>query len=262
MNNVIITTLIIEVTRRCNMSCPHCMRGDAQDIDIDLSILDKYLSNFKNGYVREILFTGGEPSLNPEAIRFTLEKVKEYNISVEFYSMITNGKNFSDDIIDVVNSRDNFWVLLSLDIFHDTITDDDYDKLSRIKNLLSKEYNAGETDDPNMSIRKMGRAFKNNLGRVTFPIDRLIFSNFKDNIVLVSNLVCTCYGDILKDCNYSFDDIDWINGIKLCDYDCDIIQIIRDEYEVSRKYVLAEIQDKGNKVYQFIEYLKNSGVEL
>ena len=62
MNNVLFNTIIIETTRRCNMACPHCIRGDAQNMDIDLYILDTFLSNFKDGYIREILFTGGEPS--------------------------------------------------------------------------------------------------------------------------------------------------------------------------------------------------------
>ena len=38
LSKVIFNTVIIEVTRRCNMSCPHCLRGDAQNVDMDLYI--------------------------------------------------------------------------------------------------------------------------------------------------------------------------------------------------------------------------------
>ena len=30
-----LNSMAIEVTRRCNMACPHCLRGEAQGINID-----------------------------------------------------------------------------------------------------------------------------------------------------------------------------------------------------------------------------------
>ena len=39
--DISIDSLVLEITRRCNMSCEHCMRGEAQNIDMDLSIIDK-----------------------------------------------------------------------------------------------------------------------------------------------------------------------------------------------------------------------------
>lgn len=27
-------SLVVEITRRCNMKCPHCLRGNAQRVDI------------------------------------------------------------------------------------------------------------------------------------------------------------------------------------------------------------------------------------
>ena len=31
---IYVESLVIEVTRRCNMRCEHCLRGDAQNLDI------------------------------------------------------------------------------------------------------------------------------------------------------------------------------------------------------------------------------------
>ena len=262
MNNVLFNTIIIETTRRCNMACPHCIRGDAQNVDIDLYILDTFLSNFKNGYIREILFTGGEPSLNPEAIQFTLEAVKKYNITVQYFSMITNGKNFTNKMIDIINSTRNFGVMLSLDSFHDTLTDRDYKQLSRIANILSKEYNSGESENPDNSIRRVGRAKENNIGRDVDLKDEFIFSSYHDNIVLASQLVCTCYGEVLKDCNYSFHDSDMICALKFCEYDDDIISMLKEEANNNYMYNLAEIPDKGSKMYKFFEFLRNSGIKI
>jgi len=33
-------SLAIETTRRCNMKCAHCFRGDAQNVDIDYQHID------------------------------------------------------------------------------------------------------------------------------------------------------------------------------------------------------------------------------
>lgn len=262
MSKIIFNTVIIEVTRRCNMRCPHCLRGDAQNIDIDLEILDRFLSNFKDGFIREMLFTGGEPSLNPEAIKFTLDTIKKYNITVQYFTMITNGKNFSNEIVSIVNSAGNFGVLLSLDSFHDKLTDEDYKQLSRVKNIMSKEYNSGESENPEHSIRRIGRAKENNIGRITDVEDDLIFSSYHNNYILVSHLVCTCLGDVLKNCNYSFYDDDILSALVLCDYDDDIQGILQEEAKNSYIHSLEGIVEKGSLIYKFFNFLRLSGVRI
>lgn len=39
--------VFIEVTRRCNMCCAHCLRGDAESIDIQEKYIDAFLDNFE-----------------------------------------------------------------------------------------------------------------------------------------------------------------------------------------------------------------------
>ena len=34
-------SLILEVTRRCNMCCAHCLRGEAENIDMQKETIDK-----------------------------------------------------------------------------------------------------------------------------------------------------------------------------------------------------------------------------
>lgn len=36
---IYVNYLAIEVTRRCNMKCEHCLRGDAQNLDISTAVL-------------------------------------------------------------------------------------------------------------------------------------------------------------------------------------------------------------------------------
>ena len=252
MNKFIFDIVIIEVTRRCNMSCPHCLRGDAQNVDMDLYILDKFLSNFKNSYIREILFTGGEPSLNPEAIQFTLEAVKKYNITVQFFIMITNGKHISAELINIINSAENFNIAVSQDIYHDLLTEDDYKQLEKINGVYSKSFNARNT-----RILNIGRAKKNNIGDSESNNKHLIFSEYCGYHVIVGGIVCTCLGDVLESCDYSFDNA---YKSKICEYDDDLFPVLGG---LQRKFAsLESICFTGKKMYKFFEYLKKKGIEI
>ena len=62
INEINTQQLILEVTRRCNMACEHCMRGDAQDMDMDIGLIDKALSSVSD--IGCMTFSGGEPTLN------------------------------------------------------------------------------------------------------------------------------------------------------------------------------------------------------
>ena len=60
-----IQNLAIEVTRKCNIKCAHCLRGDSQNKDIDLKYIDILLDQVN--YIGHFCPTGGEPSLNIKA---------------------------------------------------------------------------------------------------------------------------------------------------------------------------------------------------
>lgn len=254
---MIFNTVIIEVTRRCNMSCPHCLRGDAQNIDIDLYILESFLSSLSGSYARELLFTGGEPSLNPKAIRKAIELTRKYNIIVGDFTMISNGKGYTNEVINVINSVPNFWVDISLDSYHSKLSDRDYEQLSKVRNLLSKENNA---TDGNI-LWKLGKADENNIGDYQDLRDYMRFSVYHDNLILLTNLVCTCNGDVLKDCNYGFHD-DSICQLRLCDYDDDIISEIESEVGDSGMYRLETMSKIGSIMYKFFEQLKKRGINI
>ena len=97
MSQIVFDTLCLEITRRCNMACKHCLRGDAQLVDITHEIIDKALENVTE--INNIVFTGGEPSLNIEAMRYTLDKCEEDGIFVGAFYVVTNGKQVEFDFI-------------------------------------------------------------------------------------------------------------------------------------------------------------------
>ena len=64
--------LTLEVTRRCNMNCAHCLRGDAQCLDMSKEVVDKVLQDID--YISFLFFTGGEPSLNIPIMDYFLSR--------------------------------------------------------------------------------------------------------------------------------------------------------------------------------------------
>lgn len=89
----------IEVTRKCNQNCDgFCMRGDKQNLDINLEYIDKFLDN-EFILVDSLIFSGGEPSLNDKAISYAIDKIVEENIPVLSVSLVTNGLKYSEGLV-------------------------------------------------------------------------------------------------------------------------------------------------------------------
>ena len=99
MKKVCLAHLALEITRRCNMSCAHCLRGGAQRKDIDFNIISSLLSRVKE--IQSLVFTGGEPTLNVSAMRYTLDYCKSHGIKVSQVWLATNGKRVTDEFLDV-----------------------------------------------------------------------------------------------------------------------------------------------------------------
>lgn len=89
MDSVYIRNFSIEVTRRCNMACSHCMRGNAMTLDISHAYIRNMLSRVRA--VHNINITGGEPSLNVKAMRYLLSHLKHREIHVDRFYIVTNG---------------------------------------------------------------------------------------------------------------------------------------------------------------------------
>ena len=58
--------LLLEVTRQCNMACRHCMRGDAENLSMSDTIIDRIFRDTRK--IGHLCLTGGEPSLAPRVI--------------------------------------------------------------------------------------------------------------------------------------------------------------------------------------------------
>ena len=93
------TSLMIELTRKCNLSCKHCMRGDAQDVTITREIIDTIFENV--GDCSRFSFTGGEPLLALDELEYFVDRIIESGYNTNVIDLVTNGTVMDRRIMDV-----------------------------------------------------------------------------------------------------------------------------------------------------------------
>lgn len=98
VEKVIFGELCLEITRRCQLKCAHCMRGDAQDIDMPEEIIDSILDQCAG--IFSVFFTGGEPTMNIEGMDYFLREVQRRNIPLGQLSFVTNGVSIPESMKD------------------------------------------------------------------------------------------------------------------------------------------------------------------
>lgn len=82
-------TLFFEITRKCNLKCKHCFRGDAQNVSMNKEIIDKTLDQV--GYCYHFVMTGGEPFLEPEIINYLIDGIIKRKLRFLGFSVVVNG---------------------------------------------------------------------------------------------------------------------------------------------------------------------------
>ncbi len=104
MNKLYAENISIEITRRCNMACAHCMRGDAEDTDIDHRHIRNLLKHFSAHpplqHYRRRTFT------QSRAIFYILKQLKNFDIRVDYFDVVTNGSlsSISQAFIDTCSA--------------------------------------------------------------------------------------------------------------------------------------------------------------
>jgi hypothetical protein len=82
--------LILEITRRCNMQCLHCMRGNAQRLDMTPAIVDRVFSQVES--VSGLCLSGGEPSLAVPVVEEVTAAIRRHRVEVNNFYIVSNGK--------------------------------------------------------------------------------------------------------------------------------------------------------------------------
>lgn len=195
-----IASLVIELTRRCNQACIHCMRGDAQNVDITKEMIDNLFKNDDHEIVKihSLIFTGGEPFLNKEIYIYIINYIISNKIEVEFFSMYTNGLVYDEEIMTTLADFEKYCftsVICKIDQFHQLLPDN-----------LVQMYLNGNSPVKYMiqnlnpyEIVNFGRARENNLGEKIYSnlIEETFWktNNYKLDIMYIDDIVYiqNCY---------------------------------------------------------------------
>jgi hypothetical protein len=205
----VVNNLVIEVTRRCNMCCDHCLRGDAQALDLDIQYVKRLFA--KISYIDSITFTGGEPSLVPHIIEAVLSEAKRRKIGIGNFYIATNAKEVSDKFLLVLlklwtycESNEISSVAVSNDGHHD-YDEEGFKKLSALRFVGKKQEEDDELYSAD-SIIKAGRAAWN------YPCTRRLYMSQYEvadsSIAGDAELYLNCQGNLIGNCNLSYEQQD------------------------------------------------------
>ena len=232
--------LLLEVTRKCNMKCAHCLRGDGDETSMNDNLLRNIFRNITQ--VGTLTFSGGEPSLVPEVLTSALRIAKRYKIEINQVYVVTNGRDISNKFIGACNGwhrycfessvrlpdfcdlEDSYkairWnnhqdepigchVALSMDIYHDDIPKESLLKLLTLPHLETSKYEPSPDDD---WLIRSGRADWNGLGHAPAFRTEEINMDVPDEItadtgpVWTEQLYIAADGAVMADCNLSYRD--------------------------------------------------------
>jgi len=196
--------LIIEVTRRCNTSCDHCLRGESENKIVSYTAMKDVILQYS--YIDCITFTGGEPSLNPEAIDEFINICKYNGIAVGSFYIATNGKVASDkfmlSMMKLYNYCDNFEDgISSLSISNDQFHSCNSDTVEKLK-VFSFTRMKGEITHP---ISEGYYADYYGDGRENIE-ESLEYLNFDESYLNVNDVYVylNCDGNVVLGCDWSY----------------------------------------------------------
>lgn len=206
-----ISELMIEVGRKCNMKCDHCLRGDAQDVEINTDYVDKLLENIRQ--IDSLTITGGEPFLYPDAVHRILTRIMDMNIPIGSFFIATNGTVLSMQIINDLmllyakcSDADMCELKISNDQFHRMYIDESDTLISDIlEELVFTQKEPGYDIEDDYLIAE-GRAALNTCAERK-PEDRINSITVSENETFINGMIyLNALGEILINCDLSYED--------------------------------------------------------
>jgi|WetSurSiteA1Bulk_404760.scaffolds.fasta_scaffold01514_2 organic radical activating enzyme len=205
--------VMFEITRFCNMACPHCIRGDSQRIRIKKDYINATLSQLS--LIGTMMFTGGEPALAIDLIDYTRETCQHYSVEVMNFWMATNGTIATNKFFDTIEKWVNYCsdneisgLRVSLDKYHDEIYNrSEFEEFIEYRGLqLALELN-GAPDDSSRLIGD-GRALDNYYTTRNVEHNMHLQSDGR----IEGSIYINAKGFVLSTCDISYDTADAKNS--------------------------------------------------
>lgn len=130
--NIVFEQVVFEVTRRCNLNCLHCAKGESQPVTMSKKIIDAAADQLQGHVIENLFLFGGEPTLAVDTIEYLIRKIIEKNIKIMSVTMSTNGSIRSEKMCELLN-RIGDYIASIYPEFYGTTYHDWLDQLDEIK---------------------------------------------------------------------------------------------------------------------------------
>jgi len=210
--------LVIEVTRKCNIRCDHCLRGDAQKSNMNLLYIDSLLNQVEE--IGTVVFSGGEPSMAVGVIEYFLTEVKRRGIGLGSFYIATNGIEVSEDFIMVCLKLYSYSyeksyckIDVSNDMFHQAEGGYNTELLDGLAFIGRKYEKEGYDFDNRTRLINEGRGSNYNTKNKAEGGQITTVEEFRDTQIYLN-----CKGNIISGCDWSYKSQDKPENI-LCQVD-------------------------------------------
>lgn len=209
INMVHFDSLMIEVTRKCNMHCDHCLRGDAQDNQFGCSMSEILCKQIYS--IERLTLTGGEPSLAADDIIFLLYYLQSYRIKVGSFYIETNAFVYNPDFVTAVNELYQYCrkpkdciLTISIDQFHSSPS---LEAVKKYRELPYYHPIKKYLRIPPCAVLNEGRAKENGIGWYEKMLPEFIYGFYYGVTTTIKDTVyINALGDVLLGCNISYAD--------------------------------------------------------
>ena len=264
-----INDAVIEVTRKCNLKCQHCLRGNAQRKNIPNNYIYKFLQLIDS--IHSLTITGGEPTLNMEGLEQIRNCIVYSNCEVDNFYMVTNGKSIHiDELAEWIylmylacSDNEISGVNFSFDSFHTSIlnwkqSEKQKRNFYRLQEIIENKYGLNRLGGDFIrkhsdkswgyhSLINEGRAkgYGSRENEVTpFEMFSQEFDDDGSADISENEVYLSCSGYIVAGCDWSYESIDNRKDIRIChidDINCqdDFINALT---EYNKKLEVKELQ--------------------
>lgn len=214
-----VNTVVMETTRRCNMKCEHCLRGEPQNKSMSRQHIVDFFRQID--CIGDIVFTGGEPTL-PSGLKVIEDflsywRTRTCELNIGSFYIATNGKVWRPELPGIVAELYNYCsdneissVHISSDQWHDNVPD----QRKYFKHKLNEELyyligrpefvsDRGEIEQ--RYILEEGRGTQFATGR-TFKPEDIEVSNYRGvSLHGDGEIYLNCNGNVINGCDWSYE---------------------------------------------------------
>lgn len=204
-----ISQFIVEVGRKCNRQCAHCLRGAMEDVTIDIEYV-KHIIN-QVSYIGCITFTGGEPTLYSKEIAEIVDYIVDNHVEVGGFYIASNGEIYSHELMTALiklyahslEFGDN--ELTAYDVSNDQFHSPNPDVIAKLKAF---SFFSQRNEIPAKGL--IAEGFAKDTGYRYLNYDKKFYvSEYpdydgEDTVYEFDMLYLNALGKMLADCDYSF----------------------------------------------------------